>query len=50
MQEIARSNRADFAITEETSERNGSRRLGNYTAIMVWLPIEMRATAIAGKE
>jgi len=50
MQKIARSNRANFAVTKETGEGDCSRRLCNNTAIMVWLPIEVRATAITGKE
>jgi hypothetical protein len=50
MQKITRSNGANFAVTEKTGEGNCSRRLGNDTAIMVRLPIEMRATAITGKE
>ena len=50
MQKIARSNRANFAVTEETGEGDCSRRLCHYTAIMVGLAIQVRATAITGKE
>ena len=50
MQKIACSNGANFTVTEETSEGDCSRRLCNYTAIMVRLPIEVRTTAITGKE
>ena len=50
MQKIAHPNGANFAVTEETGQRDGSRRLCHNTAIMVRLPIEVRATAITGKE
>jgi hypothetical protein len=50
MQKIAHSNGTNFAVTEETGEGDCSRRLCNDTTIMVRLPIEVRATAITGKE
>ena len=50
MQKIARPDGADFAVTEETGEGNCSRCLCDHPAIMVGLPIEVRATAITGEE
>src|SRR5262249_713898 len=50
MQKIARANGANFTFPEEAGEGNRSRRLCNHPAIMVRLPIEVRAPAITGKE
>jgi hypothetical protein len=50
MQKIARPNGANLTVTEEPGERNCSRCLCDYPAIMVRLSIEVRTTAITGKE
>jgi hypothetical protein len=50
MQKIPCPNGANFPVTEKTGEGNRSRSLSDYSAIMVWLPIEVRAPAITGEK
>jgi hypothetical protein len=49
VQKVGVANRADFAITEESSHGNGPGGFGDYTTIVVGLAVEVRSTAVAGE-
>ena len=50
VQEVGVANRADFAITEEASNGNGSGSFSDHTAIVVRFAVEVCSTAVTGEQ